>query len=136
MYTVLLVIHVLVTLALIGVILIQRSSGDGLVMGGGNQFMSGRATANLMTRTTAILATAFIVLSLVLGIIGHGGSKSNSILDRIAAEPNAESETPAPAVETTPTLPKPGLEKKPAEEKPAVESKPAAEGKKEEPKKP
>ena len=75
MYTVLLVIHVLVTLALIGVILIQRSSGDGLVMGGGNQFMSGRATANLMTRTTAILATVFIGLSLILGIIGHGGAR-------------------------------------------------------------
>jgi len=125
MYTVLLVIHVLVTIALIGVILIQRTSGDGLLQGGGNQFMSGRASANLMTRMTAILATAFIGLSLILGIVGHSG-RSQSIAEKIAAEPAVEAtpEVPKPGV-AAPEVPKPGLEKKPAEEKPATEKKPA-----------
>jgi preprotein translocase subunit SecG len=72
MFTVLLVIHVLVTLALIGVVLIQRSEGGGLGIGGGQgmgSFMTGRGTANLLTRTTAILATVFLGLSLVLALM-------------------------------------------------------------------
>ncbi len=70
MYTVLLVIHVLITLALIGIILFQRSSTDGLgLSGGGNSVMSGRAQANLLTRTTSILAGAFLFSSLALGYL-------------------------------------------------------------------
>ena len=72
MFTVLLVIHVLVTLALIGVVLIQRSEGGGLGIGGAQgmgSFMTGRGTANLLTRTTAILATVFLALSLVLALM-------------------------------------------------------------------
>ena len=63
MTTVLLIIHLFVTLALIGVVLIQRSEGGGLGIGssqGMGSFMSGRGTANLLTRTTAILATVFM----------------------------------------------------------------------------
>jgi preprotein translocase subunit SecG len=59
MIKVLLLLHVFVTIALIGVVLIQRSEGGGLGLGGGQgmgNFMSGRGTANLLTRTTAILA--------------------------------------------------------------------------------
>ena len=67
MIKVLLVLHVFVTLALIGVVLIQRSEGGGLGLGasqGMGSFMSGRGTANLLTRTTAILGTVFFLLSL------------------------------------------------------------------------
>ena len=70
MTTVLLIVHLFVTLALIGVVLIQRSEGGGLGVGttqGMGSFMSGRGTANLLTRTTAILATVFFALSLALG---------------------------------------------------------------------
>ena len=69
MIKVLLVLHVFVTIALIGVVLIQRSEGGGLGLGGGQGMgncMSGRGTANLLTRTTAILGTLFFVLSLGL----------------------------------------------------------------------
>ncbi len=69
MIKVLLVLHVFVTIALIGVVLIQRSEGGGLGLGGAQgmgSFMSGRGTANLLTRTTAILGTLFFVLSLAL----------------------------------------------------------------------
>src|SRR5205823_7920560 len=75
MTTVLLIIHLFVTLALIGVVLIQRSEGGGLGIGtsqGMGGFMSGRGTANLLTRTTAVLATLFMGLSLALALLNHG----------------------------------------------------------------
>ncbi|ABI61725.1 preprotein translocase subunit SecG [Granulibacter bethesdensis] len=75
MNTVLLIIHLFVTLALIGVVLIQRSEGGGLGIGGSQgmgSFMSGRGTANLLTRTTAILATLFMLLSLTLALLNRG----------------------------------------------------------------
>jgi preprotein translocase subunit SecG len=86
MIKVLLVLHVFVTIALIGVVLIQRSEGGGLGLGGGQgmgSFMSGRGTANLLTRTTAILGTAFFALSLGLALLYKGGNASNAgnILD-------------------------------------------------------
>src|ERR1700709_1304998 len=68
MTTVLLLIHLFVTLSLIGVVLIQRSEGGGLGIGtsqGMGSFMSGRGTANLLTRATAILAAVFMALSLL-----------------------------------------------------------------------
>jgi preprotein translocase subunit SecG len=81
MIKVLLVLHVFVTIALIGVVLIQRSEGGGLGLGGGQgmgNFMSGRGTANLLTRTTAILGTTFFVLSLGLALLYKGGSTDNA----------------------------------------------------------
>ena len=75
MITVLLIIHLFVTLALIGVVLIQRSEGGGLGIGssqGMGSFMSGRGTANLLTRTTAILAAMFLGLSLTLALLNRG----------------------------------------------------------------
>ncbi|WP_428491800.1 preprotein translocase subunit SecG [Rhodopila sp.] len=91
MTTVLLIIHLFVTLALIGVVLIQRSEGGGLGIGssqGMGSFMSGRGTANLLTRATAILAVIFMGLSMTLALLNRGtsGSTTRSILD-----------TPAPA---------------------------------------
>jgi preprotein translocase subunit SecG len=87
MTSVLLIIHVFVTLALIGVVLIQRSEGGGLGIGssqGMGSFMSGRGTANLLTRTTAILAAIFMALSLTLALLNRGtvGAGRTSILDR------------------------------------------------------
>ncbi len=85
MQTVLLVIYLMVVVALIGVVLIQRSEGGGLGIGGGSGFMSARGTANALTRTTAILATLFFVISLALGILARYESKPTDILDRIPA---------------------------------------------------
>lgn len=83
MQTVLLVIYLMVVIALIGVVLIQRSEGGGLGIGGGSGFMSARGTANALTRTTAILATLFFVLSLAMGILARYESKPTDILDKI-----------------------------------------------------
>lgn len=103
MTTVLLVLFLLVTLALIGVILIQRSEGGGLGIGssqGMGSFMGGRGTANLLTRTTAILGTAFFVLALTLALLDRGTSVRRSILD---APPPAAPATTAPALPAVPT---------------------------------
>ncbi|NML73442.1 preprotein translocase subunit SecG [Rhizobium sp. S-51] len=85
MQTVLIVIHLMIVLALVGVVLIQRSEGGGLGIGGGSGFMSARGTANALTRTTAILATLFFITSLGLGLLARYESKPTDILDRIPA---------------------------------------------------
>ena len=69
---ILLAIHIIVCIALIGVILLQRSEGGALGMGGGTSFMTARGTGDLLTKTTQILAAAFFGLSLLLTILsGH-----------------------------------------------------------------
>jgi preprotein translocase subunit SecG len=106
MATVLLIIHLFVTLALIGVVLLQRSEGGGLGIGssqGMGSFMSGRGTANLLTRTTAVLGTIFFLLSLALALLGRGpggGGPGGSILDALPAPP-----PPGAAAPPTPTAP-------------------------------
>jgi preprotein translocase subunit SecG len=101
--TVLLIIHLFVTLALIGVVLIQRSEGGGLGIGtsqGMGSFMSGRGTANLLTRATAILATIFMVLSLTLALMNRGTS---GVAGSLLANPPPAS---TPAAPTPPPAPK------------------------------
>ena len=85
MQTVLIVIHLMIVLALVGVVLIQRSEGGGLGIGGGSGFMSARGTANALTRTTAILAALFFFTSLALGILARHQTSPIDILDRIPA---------------------------------------------------
>ena len=83
MQTVLIVIHLMIVLALVGVVLIQRSEGGGLGIGGRSGFMTARGMANALTRTTAILATLFFVLALGMGIIARYETQPTDILDRI-----------------------------------------------------
>jgi preprotein translocase subunit SecG len=85
MQTVLIVIHLMIVLALVGVVLIQRSEGGGLGIGGGSGFMSARGTANALTRTTAILAALFFLTSISLGILTRYQGRPTDILDRIPA---------------------------------------------------
>ncbi len=102
MATVLLIIHLFVTLALIGVVLLQRSEGGGLGVGstqGMGAFMTGRGTANLLTRATAVLGTAFFVLSLTLALLGRGTGQPRSILD----VPPAATAPATPAPPAVPT---------------------------------
>jgi preprotein translocase subunit SecG len=86
MQTVLIVVHLIIVLALIAVVLLQRSEG-GLGLGGGggvSGFMTGRGQANALTRATAILAGGFFLTSLVLGIMAHRGRAPTSVFDRAA----------------------------------------------------
>ena len=67
MFTFLLVVHAIIAAALVGVILVQRSEGGGLGMGGSpSGLMSARGAADFLTRATGILATIFVVMSIVL----------------------------------------------------------------------
>jgi preprotein translocase subunit SecG len=83
MQTVLIVIHLMIVLALVGVVLIQRSEGGGLGIGGGSGFMSARGAANALTRTTAILAALFFATSLGLGLLARYESKPSDILNQL-----------------------------------------------------
>lgn len=87
METIVLVIHLILAMALVATVLLQRSEGGGLGMGGGSMgLMSVRGTANLLTRTTAILAAGFMVTSITLAIISGNTGQHRSILDQPAAK--------------------------------------------------
>lgn len=91
MQTVLIVIHLMIVLALVGVVLLQRSEGGALGMGGGSGgLMSARGAADALTRTTGILAAAFFATSIALGIFARYESRPTDILERI--EQSAPSE--------------------------------------------
>jgi preprotein translocase subunit SecG len=82
MQTVIILIHLMIVLAMVGLVLIQKSEGGGLGMGGGGSgFLSSRGTANVLTRTTAILAALFFATSLFLSILAGVDRKPRSILD-------------------------------------------------------
>src|ERR1700732_5441574 len=98
MIIVLFAVHVLVAIALVGVILLQKSEGGALGMGGGGMsgFMTGRSTANLLTRTTAILAGAFFLTSILLVVLSNRTGTSRSLLDQ-GAPSTQEAPVPAPS---------------------------------------
>jgi preprotein translocase subunit SecG len=80
MQTVIIVIHLMVVLAMIGVVLLQKSEGGGLGMGGGGgSFLSTRGTANVLTRATAILAAVFFCTSLILSLLAGVERKPTSV---------------------------------------------------------
>jgi preprotein translocase subunit SecG len=91
MHVVVIVIHLMLVIALIGVVMLQRSEGGGLGIGGGSGFMTSRGTANVLTRTTAILAGLFFITSLILSILAGMNRKPASIL------PGGQSTQSAPA---------------------------------------
>ncbi|MBZ9935791.1 preprotein translocase subunit SecG [Mesorhizobium sp. BR1-1-16] len=94
MQTVIIVIHLMVVVALVAVVLLQRSEGGALGIGGGGGFMSARGQANVLTRTTAILAGVFFLTSIALTLLTRYGDRPASILDRIQSQ-SAPATTPA-----------------------------------------
>lgn len=83
MQTIIIVIHLLVVIALVATVLLQRSEGGGLGIGGGSGFMSARGAANALTRTTSILAAAFFATSLALSLLARYQAQPTDILDRL-----------------------------------------------------
>ena len=81
------VVQALVAAALVGLVLIQRSEGGGLGIGGGGGFMTSRGTANVLTRATAILAGLFFCTSLILSILAGMNRAPTSILQGGANAP-------------------------------------------------
>lgn len=105
MEEVFLIIHLVLALAIIGLVLLQRSEGGGLGIGSGGglgALASAQGTANVLTRMTAICAACFFATSLILAILAGGHSKQGSIMDELdkpvpaAAEKVVEEEKPAP----------------------------------------
>jgi preprotein translocase subunit SecG len=86
MQTVVIVVHLMIVAVMIGAVLLQKSEGGGLGMGGGAGFMSSRGTANLLTRTTAVLAVGFFVTSLFLSWYAGYDRKPASIIGQPASQ--------------------------------------------------
>ena len=124
MTTVLLVIHIMIAVALICVVLLQRSEGGALGIGGGGGFMTGRSAGNALTKTTAVLAAAFFATSLSLTLIarnagtptsifnqagtpvqGGGGSLPGLVLPSAPPAPGAPAAPAAPVAPAAPQVP-------------------------------
>lgn len=143
MANVLLVAYLLIVLALIVVILLQRSEGGALGIGGGGGggLMTARGSANLLTRTTAILATLFFALAIGLTVLNEIDRGTSSILDNAATGADGEQpstvldalnqlqgdtfDLPLPAVDA-PATAAPADTALPVPEAPAAEAAPAA----------
>ena len=98
--TLVLTIHILIAVALVAVILLQRSEGGGLGIGGsssGGGFMTARGTANLMTRATTFLAIGFFATTVVLAILAGYSNEPASIVDEVLQQ--------APAQQSGPSVP-------------------------------
>jgi preprotein translocase subunit SecG len=95
METVLIVVHLMIVIALVAVILLQRSEGGALGIGGGSggNFLSGRGQANVLTRTTTFLAIGFFATSIALTIVARVSDTPETLLERI--EQNQSSTEPA-----------------------------------------
>jgi preprotein translocase subunit SecG len=102
METVVIVIHLILAIALVATVLLQRSEGGALGIGGSPMggFMTGRGAANLLTRITAFLAAGFFATSIVLTIIARNTVTAPSILD---STPAAEKPAPAPLPPAVPS---------------------------------
>ena len=104
MNSIVLVIHLILAIALVGAVLLQKSEGGALGMGGGGGgggmggFMTGRGAADLLTRTTAILAACFMATSMILAILAADTRTQSSILDKPQAAPSAPVKPTGPSV--------------------------------------
>ncbi len=127
MESVVLVIHLILALAIIGLVLLQRSEGGGLGIGGGGGggglggLATAKGTANALTKATALCATGFFITSLTLGVLAGGQSRVNQgILENISAtEAVEENAQTIPDIEDVPT----GITYTPPKEMPPVETK-------------
>jgi preprotein translocase subunit SecG len=79
--TIVVVVHLMIVVAMIGVVLLQKSEGGGLGIGSAGGFLTSRGTANVLTRATAILAALFFLTSLSLSIMAGIDRKPRSIIN-------------------------------------------------------
>jgi preprotein translocase subunit SecG len=126
MIVLLFVIHVAIAVALVGIVLLQKSEGGALGMGGGGMsgFMTGRSTGNLLTRVTMILAGAFFLTSIVLVWLSHTVQAPRSLIEQ-GSPSTQETPTPPPAApapantQEAPPPPPPTAPASPSEPPPA-----------------
>src|SRR5262245_59095421 len=115
MITVLLILHLMIAMALVGVVLLQRSEGGALGIGGGGGFMTGRGAANFLTRVTAGLAAAFFATSLLLTLLATRPTGTRSIFDAppasapVKGQPADKAQPAAPEQGAPPAAPRGGV---------------------------
>jgi preprotein translocase subunit SecG len=97
MQTLVIVIHLMIVIAMVGFVLLQKSEGGGLGIGSTGGFLTSRGTSNVLTRTTAILAGAFFATSLVLSILAGLNRHPASILQSGGGAPPASQPGAPPA---------------------------------------
>ncbi len=102
MSNVFLVVHLILALGLIGIVLIQRSEGGALGIGGGN-LMTGRQSATALSKATWIVATAFLCVSLVLTILTAREQSSDSIIERLGGDLATETDSANPQLDFNPS---------------------------------
>ncbi|PTQ72650.1 preprotein translocase subunit SecG [Celeribacter persicus] len=98
MENVILVIHLILALCLIGIVLLQRSEGGGLGMGGGGDVMTGRAAATALSKLTWLFAIGFIITSVTLTVLARKDAASTSVMDGVTTEETVPAEETAPAL--------------------------------------
>jgi preprotein translocase subunit SecG len=108
MFAFLLIVQTLIAVALISVILMQRSEGGGLGVGGSSSgFMTARGAADFLTRSTAILGGMFIVLSIVMAAIAGATRQpvkiDTSLAKKLAPAPQSQPVQPVQPAQTSPT---------------------------------
>lgn len=102
MENVILLVHLLLALALIGVVLLQRSEGGGLGMGGGGgNVTAGRSTATALSKLTWILGLSIFATTLVLTVFAAQNSGGGSVLDRITDTPAGGGSSSVPGLPST-----------------------------------
>ncbi|MFN3890527.1 MAG: preprotein translocase subunit SecG [Beijerinckiaceae bacterium] len=95
METVLIVIHLMIVIALVAVVMLQRSEGGALGIGGGSGFMTGRGQANALTRATAWLGAAFFFTSLALTLLANMNRAPSSVFDQVQPQQQQQQQAPA-----------------------------------------
>ena len=117
MENVILILHLIIALVLIGAVLLQRSEGGGLGMGGDSNFMSNRSASTALNKLTWIVATMFLTTSLVLTILAARESGSQSVLDTNDINEIKIDETPVlPNLKELKALPRDGTPSSPPKE--------------------
>ena len=106
MVEVILVIHLILAISIVVLVLLQRSEGGALGMGGGGGnmgFMSGRAAGNFLTKATGGIAAGFMLTSLTLTILAGNTGEQRSIVDDVQGQPttNQPAEPSGPRVPTS-----------------------------------
>lgn len=120
MIVALLILHALVTIVMIGLILLQKSDGSGPlgIGGGGNALFTARGVANILTRTTAVLAALFIGNCLLIGVLTSRQQRDANLFTQASTPPHKAKKKAAEPAEA-PSQPEPAAEDVPAPETPS-----------------
>lgn len=107
MENVVLIVHLLLALSLIGIVLMQRSEGGALGIGGGGGGVSSRPAVSPLAKVTWGLAIAFIITSMALTLLSAKNAEGTSVVDRMGGAPAAQTDTTPATIDTEGLLPPP-----------------------------